>query len=95
MIFEGFIHVQGVQVLGIKTREQHIHHDGDIDFVFVGIIPVGVLLVFDALLHILIVQIKFIDAVIGVIFFIIIGDNFLKRGLFPGGRLPVIFLFLR
>ena len=94
MIFEGFIHVQGVQVFGIKTGEQHIHHDGDIDFAFARIIPVGVLLVFDALLHILIVQIKFIDAVVGTELGVVIGDHFLKRGRFLSGLFPVIRFFL-
>src|SRR5690554_7611193 len=78
MVFQVLIHVQGVQVLAIKTGEQHIHHNGDVNLVFVGIVFVTVLLIFDAALHILIVQVKIIDIVIGVELGIVIRNDFLQ-----------------
>ena len=94
MIFQVLIHVQGVQVLAVKTGEQHIHHNGDVNLVFVGIVFVAVLLIFDAALHILIVQVKIIDIVIGVELGIVIRNDFLQGFFLLFRILLVVFLFL-
>ena len=49
MVFEVLVHVQGVEVFGVEAGEQHVHHDGDVDFVFARVVGVAVFVVFDAL----------------------------------------------
>ena len=94
MMFEVFVYIQGVEEFGVKTRKQHIHHNGDVDLLCVGQVLVGVLLILDAFLYVLIVQVKFIDAVIGAVGGIIIGNDRLKGSLFLFGGFGVIQLFL-
>src|SRR5690606_25778578 len=75
MVLEVFIHIQGVEVFGVETGEQHIHHDNDVDLVFVGVVAVGVLLVFDAFLYILVVEIELVDAVVAAVLLVVVGDD--------------------
>src|SRR5690606_1363717 len=83
-----------VQVLAVKTREQHIHYNGDINLVFMRIVFVAVLLIFDATLHILIVQVKIIDIVIGAVLGIVVRNDFFQGGFFLFRILLVVFFFL-
>ena len=94
MMFEIFVHIQGVEEFGIKTGEQHIHHNGDVDLLRVRQVLIGILLILDALLYVLIVQIKFIDAVICVVAGIIVGNNSFESSLFFFGSFGIIVLFL-
>ncbi len=68
VMLEVLVHIERVQVFGIEAGEQHVHHDGDVDLVLrhawrsLSQVGVGPLLVFDALLHILVVEIELADA---------------------------------
>ena len=53
------------------------------------------MLVFDALLHVLVVEIEFVDAVIGAEAGVVVGDDGLERGLLLLRVLLVVRLFLR
>ena len=56
VVLEVLIDVEGVQVFGIEAGEQHVHDDDDVDLLGVRQVAVRVLLVLDALLHVLIVE---------------------------------------
>ena len=75
MVLEIFIDIERVQIFAVESGQQHIDDDGDIDFVFVRIVFVGILVVFDAFLNILIVHIEFTDAVVGTVLVVVVFDN--------------------
>lgn len=75
VVFQVFVHVQGVQVFAVETSEQHIHHYRYINLVW-RIIFVAIFLVFDTALYILIIQIELVDAVVGSVLQIEVGNNF-------------------
>jgi hypothetical protein len=52
MVFEVFIHIQGVQEFRVETGEQHVDHNHKINLLRVLQVLIGVLLIFDALLHV-------------------------------------------
>ena len=52
MVLEVFIHVDGVQELGVEAGEQHIHHDNNVNLLRMRQVLIGVLLIFEALLHV-------------------------------------------
>ena len=89
------VHVEGIQELGVEAGEQHVHDDGDVDLVGVGEICVGPLLVFDALLHILIIEVELAEAVIGSVAGIVIREDGFQRGFLPLGVHLVVRLLLR
>ena len=64
MVLEVLVHVERVQVLGVEAGEQHVHHDGDVDLLapLLRQVGVGELLVLDALLHVLVVEVELADA---------------------------------
>ena len=95
MVLEVLVHVERVQVFGIEAGEQHVHDDGDVDLLRVGQVGIGELLVLDALLHVLVVEVELVDAVIGAVAGVVVGDDGLERGLLLLGVLFVVFLFLR
>ena len=78
MVFQILVHIQRVQILGVKTSQQHIHYNGYVNLVLVSVILVAVLLVFDALLDILIIRIEFIHAMIRAILPVILVYDRLK-----------------
>jgi len=72
VVLQVLVHVQGVEVLGVEAGEQHVHDDGDIDLVGMGLtrltqVDIGVLLILNALLHILTIEVESADAVVGVL----------------------------
>ena len=75
MVLEIFIDIERIQIFAVESGQQHIDDDGDVDFVFVRIIFVRILVVFDAFLNILIVHVKFTDAVVGVVLAVVIFNN--------------------
>jgi len=95
VVLEVFVHVEGVEVFGVETGEQHVHHDDDIDLLRVGHVLVGVLLILDALLHILIVEIELANAVVGVEARVVVGDDGLECLLLFVRFLFVVDLLLR
>ena len=94
MVLEVFIHIHGVEVFGIETGEQYIDHNHHVDFVVVRVIGLGVFLVLNALLYILVIQIEFVNAVIGFVLGVVGGNDVFKRDFLFFGRLFVIDLFL-
>ena len=84
VVLEVLVHVERVQVLGIEAGEQHVHHDGDVDLVVRDVrdslpqIGVRPLLVLDALLHILIVEIELAEAVIRAVAGVVVGEDGLE-----------------
>ena len=60
-----------------------------------GQVGIGKLLILDALLHVLIVEIELADAVIGAVAGVVVGDDGLERVLFLLRLLFVVRLFLR
>ena len=95
VVLEVFIHVDGVQELGVEAGEQHIHHDNNVNLLRMRQVLIGILLIFEALLHILIVKVEFVDAVVGAVTSIVVGnDRFESRLLFVRGFL-VVGLLLR
>ena len=95
MVLEVLVHVQGVEVFAVKAGQQHVHHDGDVNFLRCGEVAVGPLLVFDALLNVLVIQVKFAQLVVGAIAGVVAGQNGFERGFFAFGVLLVVLLFLR
>ena len=95
MVLEVLVHVQGVEVLGVEAGEQHVHDDGDVDFLHMRQVGIGVLLILDALLHILVVEVEFADAVVGAVAGVVVGDDAGERRLLALGVLLVVGLFLR
>ena len=95
MVAQVFVHIERVQVFGIKAGEQHVHHDGDVDLLSGRVVGIRPLLVFDALLHILIVEIELTEGVIGAEAGIVISKDGLERGFLALGVHLVVRLLLR
>ncbi|RMN60573.1 hypothetical protein ALQ55_200274 [Pseudomonas savastanoi pv. savastanoi] len=95
MVLEVLVHIQAVQVFGVKPGEQHIHNKSDIDLLVVGKIGVSVLLIFDTLLHILIIQVELTDAVVSAEEHVVVINDNLERRLFTFRVLLVVDFFLR
>ena len=94
VVLELLVHVDCVQVFRIKAGEQHVHHDGDVDLLRGGVVGVRPLLILDALLHILIVEIEFGDAVVRAVAGIVIGEDGFERRFLAHGIRFVVLLFL-
>jgi len=63
VVLEVFVDIEGVEIFRIEAGQEHVHDNGDVDlfFSFPGKVAVGILLVLDALLHILVVGVEFAD----------------------------------
>ena len=100
VVLEVFVHIQGVEVFAVKPGEQHVHHDGDVDFVVRGRrkslaqVCVGPLVVFNALLYVLVVQVELADGVVGAIAGVVAGQDGFEGGFFALGVHLVVFFFL-
>ena len=75
MVLEVIIDIERIQIFAVESGQQHIDDDGDVDFVFVRIVFVGILVVFDAFLNILIVHVEFTDAVVSMVLSVVIFNN--------------------
>ena len=95
VVLEVLVHVERVQELGIEAGEQHVHDDGDIDLLRGRIVGIRPLLVFDALLHILVVEIELAEAVIGAVAGVVIREDGLEGFLFHLRLNFVVLLLLR
>ena len=60
-----------------------------------GQVGIRILLILDALLHVLIVAVEFADAVVGSVLSVVVGDDGLEGGFLFVGLLFVVGLFLR
>ena len=64
VVLEVLVDVERVEVLGVEAGEQHVDDDGDVDLLAALLRQVGVgeLLVLDALLDVLVVEVELVDA---------------------------------
>ena len=61
---------------------------------FVGQVAVGELLVLDALLDVLVVEIEVVDVVVSAVLLVVAGDDGLERSLLALGVVPVVLFLL-
>ena len=95
VVLEGLVHIESVQVFGIEAGEEHVHHDGNVDFLGMGQILIRKLLILDALLHVLIVEVELANAVIGAEAGVVVGEDGLEGGFLLLRFLFVVGFFLR
>jgi len=97
VVLEILVHVERVEVLGIEAGQEHVHNDGDVDLLpaLPGHVGVGELLVLDALLDVLIVEIEKADGVIGPEAVVIVRDDAFQRLLLFFRLVLVVGLLLR
>ena len=94
VVLELFIDINRVQVFGIEAGEQHVYDDGDIDLLRVWQVGIGPLLILDALLHVLVVEIEVGYAVIGAVAGIEVREDGFEGCLFLLRLHFVVLLFL-
>jgi hypothetical protein len=76
--------------------EQHVDYDGDVELLapLLRQVGIGELLVLDALLHVLVVEVELLDAVVGTEAGVVAIDDGLQRRLLDGRLFLVVFLLL-
>jgi hypothetical protein len=94
-MFQVLVHVEGVEILRIKPGKEHVHHDGNVDLLFVRQVPVWIFLVLYALLDVLVVKIEGEEVETRAVTGVVIGDDRLERVFLPVGLLPVVGELLR
>ena len=94
MVLEVLVHVERVQELGVEAGEQHVYHDGDVDLLRCGQVRIRPLLVLDAFLHVLVVQVEVVDRVVCTEVLVVIGDYCREGFLLLLRVLPVVLAFL-
>ena len=96
VMLEVLVDVERVEESGIETGQEHIDDDGDVDLfpALAGQIAVGELLILDALLDVLIIEVEIIDVVVCVKPLVVVGNDGLERVLLDLGVVPVVFLLL-
>ena len=76
VVLEVLVDVERVEVLGVEAGEEHVDDDGDVDLLRpCGQVGVGELLVLDALLDVLVVEVELVDAVVGAVCVVVVGDD--------------------
>ena len=97
VVLEVLVDVERVEVLGVEAGEEHVDDDGDVDLLpaLLRQVGVGELLVLDALLHVLVVEVELVDAVVRAEALVVVGDDGGERLLLLLGVVLVVFLFLR
>ena len=96
VVLEVLVDVERVEVLGVEAREEHVDDNGDVDLflALTGQVAIGELLILDALLDVLVVEVEVVDVVVRAIPLIVVGDDSLERGLLALGVVPVVLLLL-
>ena len=66
VVLEVLVDVERVEVLGVEAGEEHVDDDGDVELflALAGQVAVGELLVLDALLDVLVVEVEVVDVVV-------------------------------
>ena len=97
VVLEVLVDVERVEIHGVEAGEEHVDDDGDVDLLGAlgGQVAVGELLVLDALLDVLVVEIEVVDVVVRAIPLVVVGDDSLERGLLALRVLPIVLLLLR
>ena len=96
VVLEVLVDVERVEVHGVEAGEEHVDDDGDVDLLgaLAGQVAVGELLVLDALLDVLVVEVEVVDVVVRAVLLVVVGDDGLERGLLALGVVPVVLLLL-
>ena len=96
VVLEVLVDVERVEVLGVEAGEEHVDDDGDVDLLLAlaGQVAVGELLILDALLDVLVVEVELVDVVVGAVLLVVVGDDGLERGLLALGVVLVVLLLL-
>ena len=95
VVLEVFVHIQGVEVFAVNAGEQHVHDDGDVDLLGGRVVSIRPLLGFDALLNVLVIQVKKTNGVVGAEARVVVGQDGFERGFFTVGVNLVVLFFLR
>ena len=97
VVLEVLVDVERVEVLAVKAGQQHVDDDGEVDLLAALLRQVGVgeLLVLDALLHVLVVEVELVDRVVGAEALVVVGDDRLEGLLLLLGVVLVVLAFLR
>ena len=97
VVLEVLVDIERVEVHGIEAGEEHVDDYGDVDLLgaLVGQVAVGELLILDALLDVLVVEVEVVDVMVRAIPLVVVGDYGLERGLLALGVVPVVLLLLR
>ena len=93
---EILVDVERVEEPGVEAGEKHVDDDSDVDLLLAlaGQVAVGELLILDALLDVLIVEVEIGDVVVRVVLPVVVGDDGLERGLLALGVMSVVLLLL-
>ena len=96
VVLEFLVDVESVEVHGVEAGEEHVDDDGDVDLLLAlaGQVAVGKLLVLDALLDVLVVEVEVVDVVVRAVLLVVVSDDGLERGLLALGVVPVVLLLL-
>ena len=96
VVLEVLVDVERVEVHGVEAGEEHVDDNGDVDLLLAlaGQVAVGELLVLDALLDVLVVEVEVVDVVVRAVLLVVVGDDGLERGLLSLGVVLVVLLLL-
>ena len=78
---ESLVYVEGVEVLGVEAREEHVDDDDEVHLLLAAEVLDGVLLVLDALLEVLVVEVEVVDVVVAAIAGVVVRDDGREGGL--------------
>ena len=90
VVFQVFVDIERVEIFGIEASQQHINHDCDINLFrpFLRHVVVRILLVLDTLLHVLVVEVEFVDGMVGSIPLVVVSNDGFQCFLFDFGVDP-------
>ena len=96
VVLEVLVDVERVEVHGVEAGEEHVDDDGDVDLLgaLARQVAVGELLVLDALLDVLVVEVEVVDVVVRAVLLVVVGDDGLERGLLALRVVLVVLLLL-
>ena len=97
VVLEVLVDVERVEVLAVEAGQEHVDDDGEVDLLAALLrqIGVGELLVLDALLHVLVVEVELVDRVVGAEAVVVVGDDGREGLLLLLGVVLVVLAFLR
>jgi len=87
VVLEILVDVERVEELGVEAGEEHVYDDGDVDFFLVLYVSDHgwELLILDALLDVLVIEVEVVDVVVRAVPLVVVGDDDLERRLLALG----------
>ena len=87
VVLEVLIDVERVEVLAVEAGEEHVDDDSEVELFAALLRQVGVgeLLVLDAFLNVLVVEVEFLDAVVGAEALVVVGNDRQERFFLTSG----------